>query len=101
VNKTELVDLVASKADLDRRSAAAAVDAVVDGVMDAVNAGEKVSILGFGTFTPTSRAARAGRNPQTGAPVMIAASKSVRFGPGAAFKALVNGKSMSTTANRN
>jgi nucleoid DNA-binding protein len=92
VNKTELVDLVAGKADLDKKTAASAVDAVLDGVMTSVKAGTKVSILGFGTFNPTSRAARIGRNPQTGAPVKIAASKSVRFAPGAAFKGLLNSK---------
>jgi nucleoid DNA-binding protein len=92
VNKTELVDLVSNKTDLDRRKAATAVDAVIDGVMQSVEAGDKVSILGFGTFNPTSRAARTGRNPQTGMPVAIAASNGVRFAPGAAFKSLLNSK---------
>jgi DNA-binding protein HU-beta len=92
VNKSELVDLVAGKADLDKKTAAFAVDAVLDGVMASVKAGDKVSILGFGTFNPTSRAARIGRNPQTGAQVSIKASKSVRFAPGAAFKGLLNTK---------
>jgi DNA-binding protein HU-beta len=92
VTKTELVDLVANRADLDKRRAADAVDAVVDSVMQSVNAGNKVSIFGFGTFNPTSRAARTGRNPQTGTPVNIAASKGVRFAPGAAFKSLLNSK---------
>jgi nucleoid DNA-binding protein len=92
VNKTELVDLVSNKTDLDRRKAASAVDAIIDGVMQSVEAGDKVSILGFGTFNPTSRAARTGRNPQTGMPVAIAASNGVRFAPGAAFKSLLNSK---------
>jgi DNA-binding protein HU-beta len=92
VNKTELIELVARKADLTKHAAAAAVDAVLGGVMDGVNKGERVSILGFGTFNPTSRAARTGRNPQTGAPVKIAASKGVRFGAGAAFKSQLNNK---------
>jgi nucleoid DNA-binding protein len=92
VNKTDLVESVADMTDLDKKRAAAAVDAVLDGVMASVKAGDKVSILGFGTFNPTSRAARTGRNPQTGAPVKIAASKSVRFAPGAAFKGLLNSK---------
>jgi DNA-binding protein HU-beta len=96
VNKTELIDLVASKADLSKHAAAAAVDAVIGGVMDAVKAGDRVSILGFGTFNPTSRAARTGRNPQTGAPVKIAASKGVRFGAGAAFKNQLNNKGGAT-----
>jgi DNA-binding protein HU-beta len=90
LNKSELVDLVASKTDLDKKSSALAVDAVIDGVIEAVRAGDKVSLVGFGTFVPTQRAARTGRNPQTGAPVDIAASKSVRFSPGAAFKGVLN-----------
>jgi DNA-binding protein HU-beta len=92
VNKSELVALVAGKTRLNKTSAGAAVDAVVGGVMQAVMSGDKVSILGFGTFNPTSRAARSGRNPQSGAPVSIAASKGVRFAPGAAFKGLLNSK---------
>ncbi len=92
MNKTELSDLVAAEAGVDKKTAAAAVDAVVDGVMDAVKVGQRVSLQGFGTFHPTSRAARTGRNPQTGAPVKIAASKSVRFAPGSAFKSLLNSK---------
>lgn len=98
MNKTDLVDLVADEADLSKKSASAAVDAVIDGVMHAVKAGDRVSLLGFGTFNPTSRAARMGRNPQTGASVKIAASTGVRFAPGAAFKGLLNSKG--GTANR-
>ena len=92
MNKSELVDDVASRASLDKRSAEAAVNAVIDAVMTTAKAGDKVSIPGFGTFTPTSRAARTGRNPQTGAPVKIAASKGVRFAPGTKFKELLNPK---------
>ena len=92
MNKTDLVDRVADDADISKKSAAAAIDALVDGVISAVQRGDKVSILGFGTFNPTRRAARMGRNPQTGAPVEIAASKGVRFAPGAAFKGLLNSK---------
>jgi DNA-binding protein HU-beta len=92
VNKSELVDHVAKSAALDKRAATSAVDAVLDGVMTTVKSGDKVSLFGFGVFTPTSRAARTGRNPQTGAPVKIAASKSVRFSPGTAFKASLNQK---------
>jgi DNA-binding protein HU-beta len=93
VNKTELIDLVVSKTDLDKKSAASAVEAVIDGVVVTIKGGDKVSLLGFGTFNPTSRAARIGRNPQTGAPVKIAASKGVRFAPGVAFKTALNAKS--------
>jgi DNA-binding protein HU-beta len=92
VNRTELVDKVATETGLDKRQAEAAVVAVADAVMSETKAGNKVSIFGFGTFTPTSRAARTGRNPQTGAPVKIAASKSVRFAPASAYKSSLNTK---------
>ncbi len=92
VNKSELVEAVAERSGIDKRQAEAAVGAFVDAVMDATRSGERVAILGFGTFNPTARAARTGRNPQTGAPVKIAASKGVRFAPGAQFKSALNSK---------
>jgi DNA-binding protein HU-beta len=92
VNKGELVESIAQRAGLDKRQAEGALNAFVDAVMDAVKGGDRVAILGFGSFTPRSRSARTGRNPQTGAPVKIAASKSVGFAPGAAFKTTLNGK---------
>lgn len=92
MNRTELVEKVAAETGLDKRQAEAAVVAVADAVMSETKAGNKVSIFGFGTFTPTSRAARTGRNPQTGAPVKIAASKSVRFAPASAYKSSLNTK---------
>jgi DNA-binding protein HU-beta len=92
VNRTELIDKVAEDTGLQMRKADEAVKAFIDTVMDEVRGGSKVSIFGFGTFTPTSRAARTGRNPQTGAPVKIAASKSVRFAPASAFKSSLNSR---------
>jgi DNA-binding protein HU-beta len=92
VNKSELVDEVARTAGLDKRSAEAAVTAMIDAVIAETKAGSKVSLFGFGTFTPTARAARIGRNPQTGAPVRIAASRGVRFAPASAFKQTLNPK---------
>lgn len=86
VNKSELVDHVRDAAGLDRRTAESAVNSLLDAVMADIRAGNKVSISGFGIFNPTARAARMGRNPQTGAPVKIAASKGVRFAPAQAFK---------------
>ena len=86
VNRTELVDSVSGKTGLDKKQSEAAVSAVADAVMAEIKAGNKVSLFGFGTFSPTARAARMGRNPQTGAPVKIAASKGVRFAPASAFK---------------
>lgn len=90
MNKSELVDHVRDAAGLDRRTAEAAVNAVVSAVISDVRAGNKVSISGFGIFNPTARAARMGRNPQTGAPVKIAASKGVRFAAASAFKHELN-----------
>jgi DNA-binding protein HU-beta len=92
VNKAELVDAVREAAGLERRQAESAVEAVVDAIVAAVKSGDRVSIPRFGTFNQTSRAARTGRNPQTGAPVKIAASKGVRFGPASAFKEALNAK---------
>ncbi len=90
MNRTELVDKVATATGLDKHQAEAAVKAVIDTVVAETRSGEKVSVFGFGTFTPTARAARTGRNPQTGAPVKIKASKSVRFAPAAAYKLSLN-----------
>lgn len=93
MNRSELIDHVASTAGIEKKAAEAAVAAMTEAVVAEVKKGEKVSLFGFGTFTPTSRAARTGRNPQTGEPVKIAASKSVRFAPATAFKSALNTKS--------
>lgn len=90
MNKSELVEAVASAAGLEKRQAEAAIGAFAESVMAQTKAGEPVSIFGFGTFKPTARAARKGRNPQTGAPVKIAASKGVKFQPATAFKTSLN-----------
>ena len=90
MNKGELVERVRASADVSRAQAEAAVDTVLDSVMTSLQSGERVSLAGFGSFNPSSRAARSGRNPQTGAPVKIAASKSVRFSPASAFKQALN-----------
>ena len=92
MNKSELVDQVAGSTGLEKRQAESAVTAMIDAVIAEAKSGNRVSIFGFGTFTPTSRAARVGRNPQTGAPVKIAASKGVRFAPAQAFKTALNAK---------
>lgn len=98
VNKGELVEAMAERSGLDKRQAESALNAFVNTVMDAAKGGDKVAILGFGSFNPTARGARTGRNPQTGAPVKIAASKGVRFAPGAAFKSALNTKSAAKKA---
>jgi DNA-binding protein HU-beta len=85
---------------LDKRQAESAVKAVIDAVTNEIKSGNKVSIFGFGTFSPTSRAARVGRNPQTGTAVNIAASTGVRFAPATALKALLNPKTAAKKATK-
>ena len=85
-NKADLVDLIAEKAETTKTAAGEALDAVLGEIASAIKKGERVSISGFGTFSVGSRAARTGRNPQTGATIQIAASKTVRFKAGKALK---------------
>ena len=75
MNKSDLIDAVAGDADISKASAGRAVDAVLGGIGDALGRGDSVSLVGFGTFSVRHRAAREGRNPQTGASMHIAASK--------------------------
>jgi DNA-binding protein HU-beta len=89
MNKTELVAAVAEKADLSKKEAEAAVKAFIDSVAEELKKGEKVQLVGFGTFEVSERAARQGRNPQTGETIEIAASKTPRFKAGKALKDLV------------
>src|SRR3954469_20808955 len=98
VNKSDLVDVVAEATGISKVMAEEAVTALVDAVIADAKAGNRVTIFGFGTFNPTSRAARMGRNPQTGEPVRIAASKSVRFTPASAFKQALNPRSAKKAA---
>ena len=92
MNKSELVEAVASAAGLDRKQAEAAVSAFAESVVTAVRSGENVSIFGFGTFKPTTRKAREGRNPRTGAKVDIPESNGVKFQPSAGLKTVLNAK---------
>ena len=89
MNKTELVDAMAKKADVSKKDAEAVLNAFVETVEKTVKKGDKVQLIGFGTFESRKRAAREGRNPQTGKTIKIAASKVPAFKPGKAFKALV------------
>ena len=86
MNKTQLVDVVAAKAELKKKEAEAAVSAVVAAITEALEAGEKVQLSGLGTFEVKERAARVGHNPRTGEAVEIAASKIPSFKAGAALK---------------
>lgn len=91
MNRKDLVQTVAQEAGLSAAQADAAVTATLDGLVAAVAAGEKVTLPGFGTFEQRSRAARSGRNPQTGEAMEIAASVAPAFKPAAAFKQAVAG----------
>jgi DNA-binding protein HU-beta len=86
VNKSELIEHMAVQADISKAAAGRALDALVGGVQSTLKKGGTVSIVGFGTFSVTKRAARAGRNPRTGATIKIKASKSPKFRPGKALK---------------
>ena len=90
MNKTELTDAVAEAADLTKADAARAVDAVLGTITNTLAGGDQVGIVGFGTFLVRDRAARTGRNPQTGAEIQIAAAKVPAFKPGKALKDAVN-----------
>ena len=86
MNKSDLVDAVAGRADMSKAEAGRAVDAVLGSVGDALGNGDSVSLVGFGTFSVRHRAARMGRNPQTGATMQIAASKVPGFKAAKALK---------------
>jgi DNA-binding protein HU-beta len=90
VNKSELIDAVAAAADISKAAAGRALDAMVDSVTDALKEGDQVVLVGFGTFSVKDRAARTGRNPQTGEPIEIAAAKVPSFKAGKALKDAVN-----------
>ena len=90
MNKTELVAAMAEQANITKKDAEAALKAFTDTVAAELKKGEKVQLVGFGTFEVSTRAAREGRNPQTGAVMKIAASKAPKFKAGKALKDLVN-----------
>ena len=90
MNKTELVAAVAEQADISKKDAEKVLKAFVDVVTEEMKKGEKVQLVGFGTFEVSERAAREGRNPQTGEAMTIAASKTPKFKAGKALKELVN-----------
>ena len=90
MNKSELIDAVAASADLPKAAAGRALDAMVEAVTDALKEDDQVVLVGFGTFSVKDRAARTGRNPQTGEPIEIAAAKIPSFKAGKALKDAVN-----------
>ena len=90
MNKTELVAAMAEKAGLSKKDAEAALKAFTDAVAEELKKGGKIQLVGFGTFEVSERAAREGRNPQTGAPMKIEASKAPKFKAGKALKDAIN-----------
>ena len=90
MNKSDLIDAVAVSADLTKADAGKAVDAVIESITNALKGGDQVSIVGFGTFSVKERAARTGRNPQTGETIQIKASKTPGFKAGKGLKDAVN-----------
>ena len=90
MNKVDLVSAVAKLAELSKKDAGLAVEAVFDAISEALEKGDKVQLIGFGTFDVSERAAREGRNPRTGETMKIAASKAPRFKAGKALKDRVN-----------
>lgn len=90
MNKSELIDAIAASADIPKAAAGRALDAMIDSIGGALKEGEQVALVGFGTFQVKERAARTGRNPQTGAPIEIKAAKVPSFKAGKALKDAVN-----------
>ena len=86
MNKTELINAVAAKAEISKKDAEKALAAVLGSIEDALKAGDKVQLIGFGTFEVKERAARTGHNPKTGEAIEIAAAKIPSFKAGAALK---------------
>ena len=90
MNKSELIEAIAASADIPKAAAGRALDAMVDSITGALKQGDQVVLVGFGTFAVKDRAARTGRNPQTGAEIQIAAAKVPAFKAGKALNDAVN-----------
>jgi DNA-binding protein HU-beta len=86
MTKAELVEKMAKDADISKAAAGKALDSLIEAIFKAVKKGNKVALVGFGTFSVSKRKARTGRNPQTGATIKIAARKVPKFSAGKAFK---------------
>lgn len=92
MTKVEFVDKVAQETEWTKKDSEAAINAVIKVITDSLVAGEKLALVGFGTFEVIEKAERQGRNPSTGLPITIAACKAPKFKPAKALKELVNGK---------
>ena len=86
MTKADLIDKMAKEADISKAAAGKALDSLIDGVKKTLKKGDKVSLVGFGTFSVSKRKARKGRNPQTGETIKIKATKAPKFTAGKAFK---------------
>ncbi len=91
MNKSELIDAISEELEVSKAQAGRLIDCFMETVVKTVAKGEEVRLIGFGNFSVSERAARTGRNPQTGAQIKIAACKAPKFTPGAQFKAAVKG----------
>jgi len=92
VNKAEIVDGISQETGVMKRHVEQVVNSLFSTVASELKAGRRLSVIGFGSFVPTKRSARTGRNPRTGEPIKIPASKGVRFSAGSALKDVLNGK---------
>ncbi len=92
MNKADLIEKIAKDAKINKTQADAAINSALAGIQSALRKGERVTLVGFGTFSTGTRKARTGRNPQTGGTIQIEAKKVARFSPGAELKAAVNRK---------
>ena len=90
MNKAELINAIVAKSEMSKKDAEVALNAVIDSIKDALKAGEKVQIVGFGTFSVKKRAPRTGKNPKTGETIQIEASKRPVFSAGSALKNSIN-----------
>jgi DNA-binding protein HU-beta len=97
MNKTELIDAVAERAELSKAAVNKAIDALTEVITSVIAKGTPVSLIGFGTFKSVMRSARTGKNPKTGAPLKIAAKAVPKFSAGAGLKAAVAGKKPAAT----
>ncbi|MEY4537926.1 MAG: hypothetical protein RL171_2077 [Pseudomonadota bacterium] len=90
MNKTELIEHIATKSDISKAAATRALASIIEAVKKTLKKGDTVTLVGFGTFSVSKRAARTGRNPRTGAPLKIKAAKVPRFKPGKGLKDALN-----------
>mgnify|MGYP003382584251 CR=1 FL=1 len=92
MNKSEMIDAIAARSELSKAASAKALDAVIETIVESVAQGETVTLVGFGSFKASARAAREGKNPKTGAKILIPETTVPKFAAGASFKTRVAGK---------